>query len=137
VQKAENSYEGGYAAARQLLALPAPPTAVVAVDDVMAIGVLAAARDMGLAVPQYVSVLGFDDMPVAAYVRPALTTVRQPIQTMGEQALELLLRMVDGEITPDGVPHIRLEPDLVVRASCGTPRQTGSGLAQSIVRAAS
>jgi DNA-binding LacI/PurR family transcriptional regulator len=122
VQEADNSYRGGYAAARNLLSRPAPPTAIMAVDDVMALGVLAAAHDMGLAVPQYVSVIGFDDMPASQYVRPALTTVRQPIQEMGQRVLDLMLQMLDRERAPDDVPHIRLQPELVIRDSCGAPR---------------
>lgn len=122
VQEAENSYSGGYEAARQLLARPSPPTAILAIDDVMAIGVLAAAHDMGLAVPQFVSVVGFDDMPASAYVRPALTTVHQPIQEMGESVLDLVLRMVNKELEPEEAPHIRLEPHLVIRESCASPR---------------
>jgi DNA-binding LacI/PurR family transcriptional regulator len=122
IQEAENSYAGGYAAARQLLSRPEPPTAILAMDDMMAIGVLAAARDMGLTVPQFVSVVGFDDMSVSAYVRPALTTVRYSLQEMGEKALDLLLVMIEQRAGSDEVSHIRLSPELVVRESCGNPR---------------
>ncbi len=125
VEEAENSYSGGYTAARQLLARPSPPTAILAMDDVMAIGVMASARDMGLSVPQFVSVIGFDDMAVSTYVRPALTTLRCPIRELGEQAFELLLRIIEEEDdAPDEETHIRLQPELVIRESCGKPRPT-------------
>jgi DNA-binding LacI/PurR family transcriptional regulator len=122
VQRTENSYEGGYAAARQLLSLPTPPTAIFAADDMMAVGVLAAAHDMGLVVPDFVSVIGFDDMALAHCVRPTLTTVRQPIQEMGERSLHLLWQMIEEDVSPAEASHIQLEPELAIRASCGSPR---------------
>lgn len=122
VQRTENSYEGGYAAARRLLSLPTPPTAIFAADDMMAVGVLAAAHDMELDVPGFVSVIGFDDMAFSHCVRPTLTTVRQPIQDMAERSLELLWQMIDQEASPDEVSHIQLAPELVIRKSCGAPR---------------
>jgi DNA-binding LacI/PurR family transcriptional regulator len=121
VQLAENTFAGGYRAAHQLLSLPGPPTAIFCLDDAMAIGALSAALGMGLDVPRYVSIAGFDDMPVSAYVRPALTTVHQPVQEIGEQALGVLLHMIEDERSPEEIPHIRLEPRLVVRDSCGPP----------------
>lgn len=123
VPLAENSYKGGYEATRQLLSLPTPPTAIFAMDDVMAIGALGAAIDMGWAVPGELSIVGFDDMEVASYVRPALTTVRQPMEELGREAVDLLLRMIDGEVFSDPWPHLFLEPELIIRDSCGPAPQ--------------
>ncbi|MDP2857058.1 MAG: LacI family DNA-binding transcriptional regulator [Bacillota bacterium] len=121
VQLDENSHEGGYRATRRLLSLARPPTAIFATDDTMAIGALSAAADMGRAVPRDVSVVGFDDVKIAAYLRPALTTVRQPIEIIGRKAVELLVEMIRKETTPDPLPRLLIEPELVVRDSCAPP----------------
>ncbi len=123
-QLAENSLDGGYRAMAALLSLPEPPSAVFAADDTMAIGALKAAADRGWAVPQRISVMGFDDVKVAAYVCPALTTVRQPIELIGRRAVELLLGMVRDKAAPRPAPHLLIGPELVVRDSCGPPRCT-------------
>ncbi len=94
IQPAENSYKGGYEATRYLLSLPTPPTAILAMDDVMAIGALGAAIDLGWAIPGDLSIIGFDDLEVGAYIRPALTTIRQPMEEIGRKAVELLLKMI-------------------------------------------
>ena len=119
VQPAENSYKGGYEATKCLLSLSTPPTAIFAMDDVMAIGALAVAIDMVWAVPGDLSIVGFDDMDVATYIRPALTTVRQPMEEVGRKAVGLLLEMIDGEVSSDPWPHLFLEPELIIRDSCG------------------
>jgi DNA-binding LacI/PurR family transcriptional regulator len=120
-----NSYEGGYAAARRLLSLSLPvrPTALFAADDRLAIGALAAAVDMGLRAPADVSIIGFDDMESAAYCRPALTTVRQPMEAIGRKAMELILAMIEGKQEMEPCPRIQLEPELVIRASCAPVRE--------------
>jgi len=119
VQQTENSYQGGYKATKRLLSLPVPPTAILAMDDMMAIGALGASADMGEAVPAHLSIVGFDDMDVSAYVRPALTTVRQPMEELGRKAVELLLAMIDGKAYSEPWPRLFLEPELVIRDSCG------------------
>jgi LacI family repressor for deo operon, udp, cdd, tsx, nupC, and nupG len=119
VQRADNSCRGGYEAAKRLLALDAPPSAVFAMDDMMAIGALSAARDSGWAVPGDLSIVGFDDMDASAYVRPALTTLRQPMQEIGQQAVQLLLQVIDGEVHAGSWPRYALEPQLIVRDSSG------------------
>ncbi len=83
-----------------------PPSAIFATDDTMAIGALSAASDMGLVVPRDVSIVGFDDVAVAAYIRPALTTVRQSIEKIGEEAVKLLLDIVEQKSIPDPLPHL-------------------------------
>jgi DNA-binding LacI/PurR family transcriptional regulator len=126
VIKAENSFAGGYEAASQLLKLPSPPTAILALDDVMALGVLAAVRDLALDVPGDVSIIGFDDAPWSPYVRPALTTVSQPIEEIGRKALDLLLGLIDRGDCAGPCPQLRLAPSLVVRDSCAAPRTESS-----------
>lgn len=86
------TFESGLDAARTLLALAPRPTAIFAANDDMAAGVLRAAAEAGLSVPQDLSVCGFDDVPIARHVTPSLTTVRQPTREMGRVATEQLLR---------------------------------------------
>ena len=87
----------GYAAAGRLLDLAERPTAIFASNDNMAVGVLQAARERGLSVPEDLSVVGFDDAEVARSVTPALTTVRQPLAELGRTAVSLLMRLVEGQ----------------------------------------
>jgi LacI family transcriptional regulator len=100
--------------------LPASPTAVFAANDMMAGGALRALRRAGYQVPADVALIGYDDVPIAAAIEPALTTVRQPIARMGAMAAEVLLGMLDG---PDGAGmtqhKVILPTELVVRDSCG------------------
>jgi LacI family transcriptional regulator len=109
---------GGAAAARQLLS--ASPTAIFAASDLMAIGALKALREAGLQVPQDVALVGFDDVPVASVIEPALTTVRQPIERLGSMAVEIVLDVLCNEQEAKSSTHrIVLPTELVVRASCG------------------
>jgi LacI family transcriptional regulator len=118
----QNDCVGGYEATRSLLSLSVPPTAIFAMDDMMAIGALGATADMGRAVPEELSIVGFDDIKVSAFVRPALTTVRQPIMELGRKAVELLLSMIKGQTPSDPCPRLVLEPELIIRDSCAPPR---------------
>jgi LacI family transcriptional regulator len=109
----------GAAAARALLDLADPPTAIVAFNDKIAIGALEAAAERGLRVPGDLSVVGFDDLELSRVVVPRLTTVRQPLEEMARLGVELLLRLVDGgEID---TLHIELATELVRRASTAPP----------------
>ncbi len=121
LQFEENTCEGGYRATGVLLALTPPPSAILVADDTMAIGALAAAYDAGVRVPHALSVIGFDDIKIAAHVRPALTTVRQPIEEIGRRAVEMLIEMIETGAAPDPPPQIVLAPELVVRGSCAPP----------------
>ena len=110
----------GYAGASDLLDLDDPPTAIFASNDVMAMGAMDAVRSRGLRVPEDISILGFDDIPQAAMVRPALTTVRQPLEQMGRLATQMLidqLKHPDKEIN-----RIELPTELVVRGSTNPPK---------------
>jgi LacI family transcriptional regulator len=114
-----NSYESGVQCARKLLNVAATkrPTAIFASNDEMAAGVLAVAHSMGLGVPENLSVVGYDDAPLASQVWPALTTVRQPIPDMAAKAAELLLGILRGE-PADHAKHM-LPSSLTFRHSTG------------------
>lgn len=103
-------------AARDLLSRDDRPTAIFAANDLSAIRVLAIAAELGIRVPQELSVIGFDDVPEAAATTPQLTTVAQPLTEMGAQALQMLLELLDGG---DDTRHIHLTAELVVRSSTG------------------
>jgi LacI family transcriptional regulator len=105
-----------------LLDLTDPPSAIFAFNDSIAIGVLHAARDRGLRVPDDLSVVGFDDIEPAILVAPALTTVRQPLSEMGRTAVDVLVRLLERRARE--TPHIELPTRLVVRASTAPPRRS-------------
>jgi DNA-binding LacI/PurR family transcriptional regulator len=107
----------GYPFAKQLLARKKPFTALFAYNDISAIGAIRALQEQGLRVPQDVSVMGFDDIPGAAFNTPTLTTVRQPLARMGQVAAQTLLERIAGR--DDYPPEIAIEPELVVRESTG------------------
>jgi LacI family transcriptional regulator, galactose operon repressor len=105
----------GYPFAKQLLARKKPFTAIFAYNDISAIGSIRALQEQGWRVPQDVSVLGFDDIPGAAFHNPSLTTVRQPLNRMGEVAAQTLLDRIEGK--KEYPAEIAIEPELVVRES--------------------
>jgi DNA-binding LacI/PurR family transcriptional regulator len=105
----------GYPFAKQLLARQKPFTALFAYNDISAIGAIRAIQEQGLRVPQDISVMGFDDIPGAAFHTPSLTTVRQPLSRMGEVAAESLLDRIEGN--KEYPAEIAIEPELVVRES--------------------
>lgn len=106
--------ESGICAARKLLALPKPPTAIFASNDDMAAGVLAVAHERGIAVPERLSVVGFDDTPLARTVWPPLTTIHQPMAELARTAMEILVGGGD-------ISHTRLPHQLIERASVTAP----------------
>jgi LacI family transcriptional regulator len=108
--------ETGRRCARQLLSLPKPPSAIFAANDQSAIGAIEAAREAGRRVPDDLSVVGFDNLPEAAYYNPALTTVDQFIVKMGYAATEMLIRLIKGE-RPES-DRYTVPTQLVVRHSC-------------------
>ncbi len=112
------SQTGGEREARRLLALPDRPTAIVAANDAQALGVYDAAAAFGIRVPQDLSVVGFDDVRPALWARPPLTTVRQPLQEMAEEATRLALRIRAGEAE---ATRLELATSLVVRESTAPP----------------
>jgi DNA-binding LacI/PurR family transcriptional regulator len=112
--------DGGRRQATRLLALPDRPTAIVAANDDQAFGVLQALRDAGLRAPEDLSVVGFDDVPVATWAAPPLTTVKQPLAAMAATAFRMLRS--GGSGTASEAHHVELATSLVVRDSTGPPR---------------
>ena len=109
----------GYQAMQHILAGSGCPTAVFAANDRMAIGAMRAIAEAGLCVPQDISIVGLDDIEVAAFQTPPLTTVRQSFTQMARLGVELLFNVLAG--TPPAQPHVVLEPVLIVRQSTAPP----------------
>jgi DNA-binding LacI/PurR family transcriptional regulator len=112
--------EGGQAAANALLDRGC--TAIVCGSDLMAFGAIRAARHRGLSVPRDVSVVGFDDSPLIVFADPPLTTIRQPVEAMGQAAVHALLEEIGGTLRSSfSATHAEFvfQPELVVRGSTG------------------
>ncbi len=109
--------EDGYHAARQLLELPSHPTALLAINDLLAIGALRAIKDFGLNVPEDVSLFGYDDIPMAKYLVPRLSTASKNGEKMGREAIRLLLARLQDPDRPR--QEIRLPARLILRESTG------------------
>ena len=107
--------EGGFACAKQLLALEEKPSAIFAANDEMAVGVIQAVQEQGLRVPQDVAVVGFDNVQVSKVVQPNLTTIDQPIFQLGVKSMELLMSCLDGDVLEG--KRIVLEANLCIRES--------------------
>jgi len=107
----------GYTFSKQLLARKHPFTALFAYNDIAAIGSIWAFHEAGLRVPEDISVVGFDDIPGAAYANPGLTTVRQPLIKMGQIAAQTVVDLIEGR--GEYVPEIAIEPEFVIRQSTG------------------
>lgn len=108
-------YDGGREAAIKLLSLPEPPTAIFASNDMMAIGAIGAAKDLGMMIPDDLSIVGFDDILLSAIFNPGLTTVTQPKYEIGVLATNMLLDRIENPQIP--VRREVLDTDLIVRAS--------------------
>jgi LacI family transcriptional regulator len=115
------SEPAAHQATLHLLDLPRPPTAVFAASDSMAMGALHAIRQRGLRVPEDIALVGYDDLALAAYATPPLTTVHQPISEMGAQAVRVLIDQIKGQ---GPASSVRLPAHLVVRESCGARAAT-------------
>src|SRR5690606_39218328 len=123
VEPGDFSVESGHAAARRLLAREPAPTAAFCFSDQMALGVLAACRELGIRVPRDFSVVGFDDLASSRYLNPPLTTISQPMREIGERAVRLLLAIIEGA---GEVPHQQaLDFRLMVRGSTAPPSGGG------------
>jgi LacI family transcriptional regulator len=110
----------GYNAALQLMRLDEPPTAIFALTDVTAVGVMHGVAEAGFSVPGDVSVLGYDDLPIASYMMPPMTTIAQPHVEMANVAVDLLMRQLgDMSLQPETAV---LETKLIVRASTAANR---------------
>jgi len=114
----ELTERSGYETGRALLEQSPPPTAIIACNDLMALGVMSAVQALGLEVGRDVAVVGFDDIPLAEHARPPLTTVRQPIYEIGRRICRMLIRLLrEGSLEER---QVILRPQLVVRESCGS-----------------
>lgn len=119
VEQGFYSFASGYGAAQRMLALPERPTAILVQNDEMAVGALMAARELGYALPEQLSIVGFDDSEVSRIAWPRLTTIRQPVYDMAVSAVDVLIRQLQGEPADAQTAH-RFE--LLVRDSVGPPR---------------
>jgi DNA-binding LacI/PurR family transcriptional regulator len=115
-ETSDNTPDDGYKATAVLLAHPLRPTALLAMSDQLALGALGYAKEKGLEVPKQLSVVGFDDAPIAAQTTPALTTVRQPYVEKGRLAGQLLITQLEKDTMPESVV---LPTELIVRGSSG------------------
>jgi len=111
--------EEGIDRGRALLRLKDRPTAIFAGNDLQALGVYQAAREVRLHIPEDLSVVGFDDLPVAQWVGPPMTTVRQPLMDMATKAAEMVVAMAHGE--KPAQPRVELATELVIRESTAPP----------------
>ena len=109
--------KGGYLQAKAIMNEPDPPTAIVACNDLMALGAISAAQDLGLEVGKDISITGFNDIPLAEYSHPSLTTVHQPIYQIGGMVCEMLIKIILGQELEQ--KHILLKPSLIIRESTG------------------
>jgi LacI family transcriptional regulator len=119
VRSGDFYHEGGFIRGGELLDLPDPPTAIFAGSDQQAFGVYEAARQRGLRVPEDLSLVGFDELPVARWVSPPLTTVRQPLAEMGRAAAQMLGELIEG--LPLRSTRVELATELIVRESTTAP----------------
>jgi LacI family transcriptional regulator, repressor for deo operon, udp, cdd, tsx, nupC, and nupG len=113
------SLRAGYEGAASLLTLPERPTALFCENDEMAIGALKRIKEAGLRVPEDISLVGFDDIPLAHYCDPPLTTIAQPAEGFGRRAVEMLINLIEKKANPE--QHVTLPFELTVRKSAAPP----------------
>lgn len=116
IQVSDYTTETAYTCSQRLFALKTPPTAIFASNDMAAVGIYRAASQAGLRIPEDLSVVGFDNLQESNYLNPALTTIDQFVSNMGSMAVELVVRLVKGEILESNLHKIPTQ--LVVRDSC-------------------
>lgn len=107
--------QGGYECTKTLLSLKDPPTAIITVNNLMAMGALKAAGDMGVNVPNELSVIGFDDSVLAQIIEPSLTVVRQPLGIIGDLVEQLLMEQIEDD---GSIRTVEVMPELITRQSC-------------------
>lgn len=117
VRHAPFTMDGGYQAARQMLGHPQRPTAIFAATDMQAVGVLKAAKELGLRIPDDLALAGGDDIELAEYLEPPLTSFSQPSDEIGAQVVNILMARIGGD--REGVKQVVLKPQLIVRRSSG------------------
>ncbi len=125
VVEGELTHRSGYQQTQRLLALADPPTAIVAGNDLMALGAMRAAQEIGLKVGPDIAIAGFDNIPMAEHAHPPLTTVDQPIYTIGRMLSAMLIRLIRQEEVAE--QQVLLQPSLVVRQSSAPGARPGEG----------
>lgn len=118
VTRANLTSEGGYQAAEHLLMLAAPPTAIVCINDLTAIGAMHAAHNHGLKVGRDIAIAGFDGIADAAHTQPPLTTLDQPVYDIARQLTKMLLSLITGETLQER--QVKIQPKLLIRESTGS-----------------
>jgi len=122
IVEGKTTKEGGYYAMKRLLKLNPDLTAVMVSSDLMALGAMEAVREAGLSVGKDISVVGFDDIQMAASYQPPLTTIRQPTYRIGVMLSRMLIQLINGEELDER--RVILQPELIVRESCGRREET-------------
>ena len=117
--KGDYSRRSARDAALHFFSLDNPPTAIFAASDDMALEIISVAHENGIKVPEDISVIGFDDNPAGLFGSVSLTTIKQPLFTMGEEAVKIIHEIMQGH--PTGLVHKILSPDLIIRESCAPP----------------
>ena len=128
IQPCANTRAAALDRAQYLLNLPHPPSAIFCATDLVALGALSGTLRLGWQVPDQVSIIGFDDIEGTADTYPALTTIRQPVGDMVSQAVNLLMRFIEGLPVEEVERKIIVPPKLIVRQSCASPRQASPSL---------
>ena len=127
VVRGDGKPEAAMRAMDELLALKGPPTAVCCYNDMSALGAMRSIHMLGLRVPEDISIAGFDDLFVASYTQPPLTTVRQPMRRMGQLAMENLIKLMSGQ---ESVVRIKINAELIVRESTARVSKRRSAIAR-------
>jgi LacI family transcriptional regulator, repressor for deo operon, udp, cdd, tsx, nupC, and nupG len=122
LQNCPNNRRSAAECTRILLNLPNPPTAIFAATDIIAIGAINCAWRMGWSVPDQISICGFDDIDEASQTFPLLTTICQPVDTMAERALDLLVGLIEGQSSTEIKQNHIITPELIIRGTCTSPR---------------
>jgi LacI family transcriptional regulator len=128
IEVGNHRIDGGRAAMDRLLALEERPTAVIASNDLTAIGAIGALHRRNLRVPEDISVVGFDDIEISAFLHPALTTVRLSRAAIADRAFQALFRAGKREEGPIPAVEYRIRPELIVRHSTAPPPAKGKGI---------
>lgn len=123
IRQGDWGVDSGQRAAEELLALSERPTAIFAANDIMALGAMYALQEAGVKIPQDIAMVGYDDRDFAAWIKPALTTVRMPAYEMGQAAARLMLEQIAGEEPEDAT---QIPGSLIIRESCGANLRKGA-----------
>lgn len=111
-------FDGGEKWMEHFLNIDSPPTAVFFCNDMMAIGAYKVLREGNVKVPEAISIIGFDDIPMASIISPSLTTIAQPIKAIGQVTVELLVSRIQNQDADEPYQQIELNPELIIRESC-------------------